>query len=86
MAQKSSEMASEAPNFFLEMKVLPCFHVEKWSYQSTWNPKQPFINGCFNWMIPNLYVENDCFTKHPFTNACLGFQALMGVITPVTDL
>ena len=20
---------------------------------------QPFINGCFNWMIPNLYVEND---------------------------
>ena len=41
----------------------------------TWNPKQPFINGCFNWMIPNLYVENDCFTKHPFVNGCLGFQA-----------
>ena len=33
-----------------------------------WNPKQPFINGCFNWMIPNLYIENGCFTKHPFIN------------------
>ena len=35
---------------------------------TTWNPKQPFINGCFNWMIPNLYIENGCFTKHPFIN------------------
>ena len=33
---------------------------------STWNPKQPFINGCFNWMIANLYIGNGCFTKHPF--------------------
>ena len=40
----------------------------------TWNPKQPFINGCFNWMIPNLYIENGCFTKHPFINGCSGFQ------------
>ena len=30
--------------------------------------KHPFINGCFNWMIPNLYIENGCFTKHPFIN------------------
>ena len=42
---------------------------------NTWNPKQPFINDCFNWMIPNLYIENGCFTKHPFINGCLGFQA-----------
>ncbi len=41
----------------------------------TWNPKQPFINGCFNWMIPNLYIGNGCFTKHQFFNGCLGFQA-----------
>ena len=40
-----------------------------------WNPKQPFINGCFNWMIPNLYIGNGCFTKHLFINGCLGFQA-----------
>ena len=32
----------------------------------TWNPKQPFINGCFNWMIPNLYIGNGCLTKQPF--------------------
>ena len=46
-------------------------------YQSivyTWNPKQQLINGCFNWMTPNLYIENGCFTKHPFINGCLGFQ------------
>ena len=41
---------------------------------TTWNPKQPFINGCFNWMIPNLFIENGCFTKHPFKTGCLGFQ------------
>ena len=30
----------------------------------SWNTKQPFINGFFNWMIPNLYIGN----------GCLGFQ------------
>ncbi len=30
--------------------------------------KQAFINGCFSWMIPNLYMKNCCFTKHPFKN------------------
>ena len=40
----------------------------------TCNPKQPFINGCFSWMIPNLYIGTGCFTKHPFINGCLGFQ------------
>ena len=40
-----------------------------WKIPYTWNPKQPFINGCFSWMIPNLYIENGCFTKHPFINA-----------------
>ena len=49
---------------------------------STWNPKQPFINGCFNWMIPNHYIKNDCFTKHPFINGCLGFQVLTNRFFP----
>jgi len=35
-----------------------------------WNPKQPFIHGCFNWMIPNLYLGNVCFTKNPLKNGC----------------
>ena len=29
---------------------------------------QPFINGCFNRMIPNLDIGNGCFTKQPFIN------------------
>ena len=24
-----------------------------------------FFIGCFNWMIPNLYIKDGCFTKHP---------------------
>ena len=32
------------------------------------------LNGCFHWMIPNLYIENGCFTKHPFI---LGFQVFL---------
>ena len=32
---------------------------------ATWNPKHQFINGCFNLMIPNLYIGNGCFNKHP---------------------
>ena len=43
----------------------------------SWNPKQPFINGCFNWMIPNFYIGNGCFTKHPFLTGCLGFQGVI---------
>ena len=49
----------------------------KLSTRISWNPKQPFINGCFNWMIPNLYIGNVFFTKHPFLNGCLGFQAVV---------
>ena len=40
------------------------------------NLKQPFLAGCFNWMIPNLYLENGSFTKHPFKTGCLGFQVV----------
>ena len=43
----------------------------------TWNLKHLFINDCFNWMIPNLYVGNGCFTKHPFKTGCLGYQVEM---------
>ena len=50
------------------------FHFSGEKKGPTWNPQQPFINGCFNWMIPNLYIKNGCFTKHPFINGCLGFQ------------
>ena len=45
--------------------------------KGSWNLKHPFINGCFNWMIQNLYIGNGCFTKHPFKTGCLGFQVLI---------
>ena len=37
----------------------------------------------YKWMFqlddgPNLNIENDCFTKHPFINGCSGFQAVLG--------
>ena len=32
----------------------------------TWNLTHPIINGCFNWMIPILYIGNCYLTKHPF--------------------
>ena len=43
----------------------------------TWNLKHSFISGCFSWMIQNLYIGNDCFTKHPFKTGCLGFQVYL---------
>ena len=27
---------------------------------------QAFINGCFNWMIPNLYIENGYVSENEF--------------------
>ena len=30
--------------------------------------------NCFNWMIPDLYLGNGCFIKHPFKTGCLGYQ------------
>lgn len=41
---------------------------KKSSKRMSWDPKQPFINGTFNWMIPNLLI------KHPFQTACLKFH------------
>ena len=31
----------------------------------TWDLKHPFINSCFNWMLPNHDLKNGCLTKHP---------------------
>ena len=52
------------------------------------NIKQPFIIGCFNWMIPNHYTKNGCFTKHPFINGCLGFQVKLVsyIYSPLREL
>ena len=51
-------------------------HPKKNNTGTTWNLKHLFVNGCFNWMIPNLYIGNGWFTKHPFKTGCLGCQAV----------
>ena len=30
------------------------------------------LNGCFSWMMNQIFIENGCFTKHPRINGCLG--------------
>ena len=37
-------------------------------------PNNQFFYGCFNWMIPNHYIKDGCFTKHPLKDGCLGYQ------------
>ena len=34
--------------------------------EANWNSKQPFLSGCFNWMIPRDYMKNRCFTQCRF--------------------
>jgi len=41
---------------------------------NTWYPKPIWFNGCFSWMIPNLYINIVVFTKYPLKIGCLGFQ------------
>ena len=77
---KCLDSFSEVSNVLLHQNPVTKFQERKPEsihIVKTWNPKQPFINGCFNWVIPNLYIENGCFTKHPFINGCLGFQEII---------
>ena len=71
--------------WFLSPKTgrLRCYAV--WLYLITWNLKHLFINGCFIWMIPNYYIKNGCFNKHPFKTACLGYQALNQLFPKSSD-
>ena len=63
----NSVMKGFPPQLSLRLSL----HAHVWY---TWNPKEPFINGCFNWVILNHYIKNCCFTKHPFKNGCLEFE------------
>ena len=66
-------LLSKSVNKFFEItRQLLGLMGHNYSHQSTtkalipWYLKHPFINGCFNWMIPNHYMKNCCFTKQPF--------------------
>ena len=54
--------------------MLPLLIMEK--NTSTWYPKHPLQNGCFSWMIPNLYLGNGCFTKLPWKNWLFGVPGM----------
>ena len=69
------------PEPFLMAKMMSNFPkfrgdlVSRYIHNSvTWNSKQPVFYGCFNGKIPNHYIKNGCFTKHPFKTGCLEFQ------------
>ena len=42
----------------------------------TVNLKHPLQSGCFNLMIPNLYMKNGCFTKHPLKQWLFGVPGI----------
>ena len=35
-----------------------------------------FFDGCFSWIIPNLYIKTCCFTKHPFKTCLFGVPGI----------
>lgn len=55
-------------------------HTESEKYKTdvpgTGNIRNPFLSGCFYWMIPNLYTKNCCFTKHPLKFGCFRYQVV----------
>ena len=59
----------------VELKRKESLHVTV----STWNPKQPIINGCFNWIIPNLYIGNGSPFQFPvqkgWTLVCIKLES-----------
>lgn len=36
-----------------------------------------YVDGCFTWMIQNLYLGHVCFTKYPFNTGYLQFQIMI---------
>ena len=57
---------------FFKNAHFPVFHREgNWAVANTWNPKQPFINGCFNWMMNQIFTYKNGWKSpnfHPFIN------------------
>ena len=55
--------------------------------RSSWQPKQPLFVSCFNWMVPNLYMENGCFYDNLYSDVfqrleALSVQGLHSVYSP----
>ena len=49
--------------------------------ERSWNPKQPFINGCFNWMIPDLHIRKWLFHQTSIYKCLFGVPGFYMNIT-----
>ena len=64
-------------------EIVENYMVKDWYPQIIYNylePQTTIYKWLFNWMIPNLYIGNGDFTKHPFWTGCLGFQVDINMI------
>ena len=50
--------------------------------RATWNPKQPFINGCFNWMISNLLHRKWLFHETSIFHWLFGVPSIRHPVIP----
>lgn len=61
-------------------------HTESEKYKTdvpgTGNIRNPFLSGCFYWMIPNLYTKNCCFIKHPLNLVVSGTKTCETIADP----
>ena len=74
---EGASAGTNAFSFMLEMSGRGCTSPEKKKKLTwTWKPKHARMNfGGFNWMNPNHYMKNGCFTiAIHLKKGCLGFQ------------
>ena len=62
-------LCGRSPRFYAGQKEMNNFSLGSFCWHSllackmrSWYPKQPYFYGCFNWIVPNLYLGNGCFS------------------------
>ena len=71
---------TNAFSFMLEMSGRGCTSLKKKKLTWTWKPKHARINfGGFNWMNPNHYMKNWCFTIAIHLKMVVGISKMMGL-------
>ena len=46
----------------------------------TWYSKQPYLIGCFSWMIPSLYIKNGCLEFQVLLQANHSFYLVVNLL------
>ena len=63
-------------------------HLDSSQHQTSWNPKHPIENGCFNWMMvpKSLPWKNGCFTiSIQLKIGCLELQVWQLIIVDLRE-